>query len=115
MNESCGFCHGRPVGNAATWLDGKPRPPAACPRCGKTTSVEDEALKYADWYATHSPDAHIATLAARLRVVLKERDELAAASEAAMDAIERALFDGEPQGRDRTDFLDRIQSLRGGL
>lgn len=34
--EVCGFCKGQPVGNAATWLDGKPRPPAACPRCGET-------------------------------------------------------------------------------
>ena len=32
----CGFCKGQPVGNAATWLDGKPRPPAMCPRCGET-------------------------------------------------------------------------------
>jgi hypothetical protein len=32
----CGFCGGKPVGNAATWLDGQPRPPAACPRCGET-------------------------------------------------------------------------------
>jgi hypothetical protein len=32
----CGFCHGKPVGNAATWQDGKPRPPAPCPRCGRT-------------------------------------------------------------------------------
>jgi hypothetical protein len=30
----CDFCKGEPVGNAATWADGKPRPPAACPRCG---------------------------------------------------------------------------------
>lgn len=34
--QACGFCHGRPVGNAATWVDGKPRPPAPCPRCGQT-------------------------------------------------------------------------------
>jgi hypothetical protein len=32
----CGFCKGGPVGNAATWVDGKPRPPAPCPRCGET-------------------------------------------------------------------------------
>src|SRR4051812_10942814 len=31
----CGFCHGRPVGNAASWLDGKPRSPLPCPRCGE--------------------------------------------------------------------------------
>lgn len=35
----CGFCKGLPVGNAATWLDGKPRPPAACPRCGETNQT----------------------------------------------------------------------------
>lgn len=35
----CGFCHGKPVGNAASWIDGKPRPPAACPRCGVTTRL----------------------------------------------------------------------------
>ena len=33
----CGFCGGKPVGDAATWLDGKPRPAAACPRCGETS------------------------------------------------------------------------------
>lgn len=38
----CGFCHGQPVGDAASWLDGKPRPPAPCPRCGKTCEAEDE-------------------------------------------------------------------------
>lgn len=31
----CEFCKGRPVGNAASWLDGEPRPPLPCPRCGK--------------------------------------------------------------------------------
>lgn len=36
MTVSCGFCQGQPVGNAASWLDGKPRPPAPCPRCGET-------------------------------------------------------------------------------
>lgn len=39
MSE-CGFCHGKPVGDAATWLDGKPRPSAPCPRCGVTTPFE---------------------------------------------------------------------------
>jgi hypothetical protein len=39
--EVCGFCKGQPVGNAATWLDGKPRPPAACPRCGETNYPAD--------------------------------------------------------------------------
>lgn len=34
----CGFCKGKPVGNAATWVDGKPRPPAPCPRCGKVNT-----------------------------------------------------------------------------
>ena len=32
----CQFCHGLPVGDAATWVDGKPRPAAPCPRCGET-------------------------------------------------------------------------------
>jgi hypothetical protein len=36
--SACGFCHGGPVGNAATWVDGKPRPPAPCPRCGETNA-----------------------------------------------------------------------------
>ncbi len=31
---TCGFCKGEPVVDAATWLDGKERPPAPCPRCG---------------------------------------------------------------------------------
>jgi hypothetical protein len=39
--EVCGFCKGLPVGNAATWVDGKPRPPAACPRCGETNYPVD--------------------------------------------------------------------------
>jgi hypothetical protein len=33
----CGFCQGKPVGNAATWVDGKPRLAAPCPRCGVVT------------------------------------------------------------------------------
>lgn len=37
----CEFCKGEPVTNAASWLDGKPRPPAACPRCGKTAAVAE--------------------------------------------------------------------------
>lgn len=40
----CGFCRGRPVGNAASWVDGRPRPPAACPRCGETNENEPEAI-----------------------------------------------------------------------
>lgn len=36
LKAVCGFCAGKPVGNAATWVDGKPRPPAPCPRCGET-------------------------------------------------------------------------------
>lgn len=28
----CGFCKGQPVGNAATWLDGKERPPCRTSR-----------------------------------------------------------------------------------
>lgn len=36
--RECGFCHGRPVSDAASWIDGKPRPPAPCPRCGVTHS-----------------------------------------------------------------------------
>lgn len=35
----CGFCRGKPVGSAETWLDGKPRPPAACPRCGERNAA----------------------------------------------------------------------------
>lgn len=35
LKPVCGFCKGGPVGNAASWLDGKPRPPAPCPRCGE--------------------------------------------------------------------------------
>ena len=38
----CGFCKGKPVGNAASWLDGKPRPPAPCPRCGEVNYPSDE-------------------------------------------------------------------------
>jgi hypothetical protein len=34
----CGFCHGEPVEDAAGWVDGQPRPPAPCPRCGQTHS-----------------------------------------------------------------------------
>lgn len=31
----CDFCKGTGVvANAATWIDGKPRPPLPCPRCG---------------------------------------------------------------------------------
>lgn len=36
--KTCDFCKGQPVGNAATWVDGKPRPPAQCPRCGETNT-----------------------------------------------------------------------------
>lgn len=49
MSE-CMFCHGGPVGNAASWLDDKPRPPAACPRCGEVNWPEvslDEAVRAA--------------------------------------------------------------------
>lgn len=42
-NGVCGFCRGEPVGNAASWLDGQPRPPAACPRCGNTNTSSDAA------------------------------------------------------------------------
>ncbi len=45
----CGFCNGEPVGDAARWLDGKPRPPLPCPRCGVLTpydrSEHDEARR----------------------------------------------------------------------
>lgn len=33
-NPACGYCEGGPVLNAAMWTNGRPRPPAACPRCG---------------------------------------------------------------------------------
>lgn len=33
-DPKCGFCQGGSVGNAESWTDGKPRPPASCPRCG---------------------------------------------------------------------------------
>jgi hypothetical protein len=39
----CGFCKGKPVGDAASWLDGTPRPPLPCPRCGKTYPREEPA------------------------------------------------------------------------
>ena len=37
----CGFCKGKPVGDAATWIAGKPRPPLPCPRCGETNYPKD--------------------------------------------------------------------------
>lgn len=42
--SACDFCKGQPVINAAAWNDGKPRPPAACPRCGVATPAELECL-----------------------------------------------------------------------
>lgn len=46
----CGFCQGRPVGNAATWVDGKPRPAAPCPRCGVVTPYsETETVLIPRW------------------------------------------------------------------
>lgn len=38
----CGFCKGQPVGDAATWLDGKSRPPLPCPRCGELNEPKPE-------------------------------------------------------------------------
>lgn len=38
----CQFCFGQPVMNAATWIDGQPRWPAACPRCGETNEPTPE-------------------------------------------------------------------------
>lgn len=35
----CAFCKGEPVPSAASWADGKPRPPAQCPRCGERHEV----------------------------------------------------------------------------
>lgn len=32
----CGFCHGRPVGNAARWTSLGAPEYAPCPRCGQT-------------------------------------------------------------------------------
>lgn len=34
-NPACGFCKGKPVGNARSWVDGKEHPPLPCPRCGE--------------------------------------------------------------------------------
>lgn len=42
----CGFCHGQPVGNATTWLDGRPRPAAPCPRCGQTNPSHPNQLPH---------------------------------------------------------------------
>lgn len=57
----CGFCKGGPVGDAATWVDGKPRPPAPCPRCGETYSLKERlilgTINYVEsedgWHNTH--------------------------------------------------------------
>lgn len=38
----CQFCFGQPVMNAATWVDGKPRLIAACPRCGEINEPAPE-------------------------------------------------------------------------
>lgn len=38
---TCSFCHGQPVGNAAEWVDGKPQPPAPCPRCGELSQPRE--------------------------------------------------------------------------
>lgn len=46
MPDTCDFCHGKPVGNAATWLDGKPRPPMACPRCGEVTFPDGRVASF---------------------------------------------------------------------
>jgi hypothetical protein len=34
MTPVCGFCHGKPVLNAAVWTDAGAPHYAACPRCG---------------------------------------------------------------------------------
>ena len=47
----CGFCKGEPVGNAATWLDGKPRPPAMCPRCGETNYPPSDSSSAAQGFS----------------------------------------------------------------
>jgi hypothetical protein len=47
----CGFCRGEPVADAASWLDGKARPPAACPRCGQTAQSERDG-DYDAWVAS---------------------------------------------------------------
>lgn len=39
MSDSCTFCGGLAVGDAASWQDGQPRPPAPCPRCGEISTL----------------------------------------------------------------------------
>jgi hypothetical protein len=43
VTKVCGFCQGKPVANAATWVDGKSHPAAPCPRCGKVTPYPEAA------------------------------------------------------------------------
>lgn len=39
-SKVCGFCQGRPVHDARSMLDDKPRPPLPCPRCGEINEEE---------------------------------------------------------------------------
>jgi hypothetical protein len=46
--KACGFCLGEPVGDAASWLDGVPRAPAPCPRCGEVAPYDLTDARYDD-------------------------------------------------------------------
>lgn len=37
--SGCNYCRGRPVEEAAVWIDGTWRPPQSCPRCGRTAAM----------------------------------------------------------------------------
>lgn len=85
--SACGFCKGGPVGNAASWLDDKPRPPAACPRCGEVNWPEiplDDAIQAARSVATTEDRVEREYFRAVLLAYLDQR--MSAALERAFDA-----------------------------